>query len=741
MRRLFRDPIRHPNITFPSSFRIVKNRDMRGFTEDKKAFEESYRTLSSITADHARIGQETPQFIRDLIFENRAKYNQLIGRITKLRKRYTVRSKKRTKAILQNNNASKYRHRTIGHRCIMSDDLIKNLSKGSRGFFLHFSKTDRYVVRTTQEFMKLLVRASEFGTLEIGCDDKKSDQIIVDAIRLNRCFVKHYQYIQRCIDKAAIWWNQMINKPMNHLRQQKLEQVLVVVKQVCQSVHKLVDMIRSLVNRMPGLSNFLAGRIVDSMIRDVTTVLHDFVILDERVAAAKIQVTRISETKIRHMDGRLICRRHGGLEHRLALLRQLLDRMITNKTSIQIVQRHVKQMIHMRSWLLNHQRKSFNKFNPQTISQVNQTWAKMLEAYPELRCPDIPSRLFHALSVKVGDPKSMPDILDPVIGEEIPYNTTYSACDGKCRMPFDGAMEQLAPLLETGKCHIVKKMTRGAKFTYILVSVCSMCRKRVQIMSMCESLPTKAPSSVLVDKSGIPLTDRADIDIACKIWTDGRQRLIRSSHYQLKCLTRIHKFVDKYAGPMPKREFRKIVSECSFPACATHPDGFMYSGTNGIKECKACGIKPCPQARCDGSFDLPPGHTGISHNTKSCATYRIEVAGKEGGDEAATRIYMEQCPKCPACKTGVELRDGCNHITCPTLGCGAHWCIYKYLATGKYCLEMSMDPDIIYRHMAAAHGDIYQNQHAAMLAPDGPVQAIDMVPVIVAVNYPPRAEW
>lgn len=58
-------------------------------------------------------------------------------------------------------------------------------------------------------------------------------------------------------------------------------------------------------------------------------------------------------------------------------------------------------------------------------------------------------------------------------------------------------------------------------------------------------------------------------------------------------------------------------------------------------------------------------------------------------------IRLEDMKECPGCGVMTDKTGGCNHITCSTPGCGAHWC---FICGGKF------DEETIYPHMNAIHG-------------------------------------
>lgn len=113
-----------------------------------------------------------------------------------------------------------------------------------------------------------------------------------------------------------------------------------------------------------------------------------------------------------------------------------------------------------------------------------------------------------------------------------------------------------------------------------------------------------------------------------------------------------------------------------FSYCPTPDCGQVYRTTApesaGIHTCSKCCATTCTACKA--------AHEGVS-----CAEYRYETS-----DEAKA---MEKLKKelgfkdCPECKTSMEKRDGCDHMTCP--GCGTHicWRCLETFATGRLCYE------------------------------------------------------
>jgi hypothetical protein len=96
----------------------------------------------------------------------------------------------------------------------------------------------------------------------------------------------------------------------------------------------------------------------------------------------------------------------------------------------------------------------------------------------------------------------------------------------------------------------------------------------------------------------------------------------------------------------------------------------------------------CPKCRGTSSVDQEdylavdhiqcPIRTCDAHWCKKCSNL-IEGANPEGhscdGSKEFDALMSSQGWKlCPGCKTAISKEYGCNHMTCRTPGCGAHFC-------------------------------------------------------------------
>ncbi|KAK4626625.1 hypothetical protein CLAFUW4_04001 [Fulvia fulva] len=103
---------------------------------------------------------------------------------------------------------------------------------------------------------------------------------------------------------------------------------------------------------------------------------------------------------------------------------------------------------------------------------------------------------------------------------------------------------------------------------------------------------------------------------------------------------------------------------CAGSASNTEPCG-LFLGTKAkhrlAKKCNCCGYYSC--ADCETSFPADPSE----HICAEAADEPVDdpFQGLERG-----RDYQ----RCPVCDVAIELRDGCNHMTCSMGNCNTHFC-------------------------------------------------------------------
>ncbi|QDS69236.1 hypothetical protein FKW77_001665 [Venturia effusa] len=120
----------------------------------------------------------------------------------------------------------------------------------------------------------------------------------------------------------------------------------------------------------------------------------------------------------------------------------------------------------------------------------------------------------------------------------------------------------------------------------------------------------------------------------------------------------------------------------------------------------------CPGANCGHIHRRENQGAIICRNQNQCKTPRFctqcedphpgvmceEYANDADGSKAAMREYMTETntKRCRHCWEAVQLKEACNHISCP---CGKHWCFR--------CTAIFDTKDDCYAHMEAEHGGIY----------------------------------
>ncbi|CCT61104.1 hypothetical protein IAQ61_001660 [Plenodomus lingam] len=80
------------------------------------------------------------------------------------------------------------------------------------------------------------------------------------------------------------------------------------------------------------------------------------------------------------------------------------------------------------------------------------------------------------------------------------------------------------------------------------------------------------------------------------------------------------------------------------------------------------------------------------HEARDAAQRRLQEA------QSKRTALMIPTKECPGCKIASQKVDGCDHMTCPLLVCGTHWC---------WSCGEGFDEDVIYDHMNDVHGSMY----------------------------------
>ncbi|KAL1889619.1 hypothetical protein Cpir12675_005699 [Ceratocystis pirilliformis] len=84
-------------------------------------------------------------------------------------------------------------------------------------------------------------------------------------------------------------------------------------------------------------------------------------------------------------------------------------------------------------------------------------------------------------------------------------------------------------------------------------------------------------------------------------------------------------------------------------------------------------ISQCPVMMCDKcKLEQCIMHGTPWHENMTCSEYDNRIGSRKIREERASKATIrEVAQKCPVCSSPVELRSGCNHITC---SCGIQWC-------------------------------------------------------------------
>lgn len=117
---------------------------------------------------------------------------------------------------------------------------------------------------------------------------------------------------------------------------------------------------------------------------------------------------------------------------------------------------------------------------------------------------------------------------------------------------------------------------------------------------------------------------------------------------------------------------------CPMPKCSAFINLDKASGLSSHLCCPGCGVSLC--TRCRRKWHPGKGcrkHTKASHSDIQVSMQMMRVAKAQGWRQ------------CPGCKTIVELKAGCNHVTC---SCHCQFC-YKCGSVWKTCQCAIFDAD------------------------------------------------
>ncbi|KAK7691365.1 hypothetical protein QCA50_004763 [Cerrena zonata] len=176
------------------------------------------------------------------------------------------------------------------------------------------------------------------------------------------------------------------------------------------------------------------------------------------------------------------------------------------------------------------------------------------------------------------------------------------------------------------------------------------------------------------DSALFPLTCMGDED-RCKIPIPipTIQRFLTAQKMDQLLQSAFTTYIDKHL-----QEFKY----CGTPDCGQVYRTAQDGGSRSTLQCPSCFASVCNACG-------EEGHEGMT-----CEDYKLQSDPTEQERMTEAFAKVHNIKKCPSCQVWMEKIAGCNHMTCR---CGAHVC--------WVCMK-SYPQDIIYQHMAQAHGSI-----------------------------------
>jgi IBR domain, a half RING-finger domain/Zinc finger, C3HC4 type (RING finger) len=171
-----------------------------------------------------------------------------------------------------------------------------------------------------------------------------------------------------------------------------------------------------------------------------------------------------------------------------------------------------------------------------------------------------------------------------------------------------------------------------------------------------------------------------------------------SIRFPIKCLGEQgqcnHIFaIEELAHALPRTAMEKLLQHSFDTFLRKTPDMFQFCATADCPQIYRVSTESanitCPA--CDKAICTACGLP--SHKSLSCSEHKEwSLAGIVDFQKWLKDNMYQPCPKC---KTPIEKRDGCNHMTCR--GCSTNFC---WMCLGIFA------SDQIYDHMTTEHGDI-----------------------------------